>query len=118
VKMATLARRMAGVLSICVSTAAVSGEIFIDSVKSAALGRDLNFTVYLPDGYKEAPGKFPVVYLLHHQARPSCINRWSMKPEQSVCEATVPLRVTLPWPCPWSVSSRSSWSTRRAAEMT
>ena len=64
-KMATFARRVAGALSICVGTAAVSGEVFSDSVRSAALGRDLNFTVYLPDGYKDAAGKFPVVYLLH-----------------------------------------------------
>ena len=64
-KMATFARRVAGVLSICVGTAAVSGEVFSDSVRSAALGRDLNFTVYLPDGYKDAAAKFPVVYLLH-----------------------------------------------------
>ena len=64
-KMATFARRVAGVLSICVGTAAVSGEVFSDSVRSAALGRDLNFTVYLPDGYKDAAVKFPVVYLLH-----------------------------------------------------
>ena len=56
-KMATFARRVAGVLSICVGTAAVSGEVFSDSVRSAALGRDLNFTVYLPDGYKDAAAK-------------------------------------------------------------
>lgn len=64
-KMATLACHMASVLSVCVSTSAVCGEILSDSVKSAVLGRNLNFTVYVPDGYKDAPGTFPVVFLLH-----------------------------------------------------
>lgn len=60
-----LARALMGVLAMGVATAALSGELFSDSVPSTALGRDLKFTVYLPDGYKDAPGKFPVVYLLH-----------------------------------------------------
>lgn len=63
---ATLARALAGSLTLCLAgTIASAGELVIDSVASAALGRDLKFTAYLPDGYKDAPGKFPVVYLLH-----------------------------------------------------
>jgi len=64
-KSATIACRVTGVFLLCVSTAATSGELFADSVKSTALGRDLQFTVYLPDGYADAKDKFPVVYLLH-----------------------------------------------------
>ena len=52
-------------LMVCASAAAHSGELFADSVKSSALGRDIKFTVYLPDGYKDANKKFPVIYLLH-----------------------------------------------------
>lgn len=60
-RLATLTRIVAG-LALCVCGAATSaGELVVDSVASAALGRDVKFTAYLPDGYKEAPGKFPVV---------------------------------------------------------
>jgi len=61
----TWVRRAAAVLALCAGGTALGGELFGDSVNSAALGRDLKFTVYLPDGYKDAPGKYPVVYLLH-----------------------------------------------------
>ena len=62
----TTLARVAGGLALCVACAAASaGELVIDSVASAALGRDVKFTAYLPDGYKDAPGKYPVVYLLH-----------------------------------------------------
>ena len=59
------ARRAAGVWLVSAATLATAGEIVVDSVKSGALGRDVKFTVYLPDGYKDAAGPFPVVYLLH-----------------------------------------------------
>jgi len=42
-----------------------AGETIEDRLPSAALGRDLKFTVYVPDGYKDQPGPFPVIYLLH-----------------------------------------------------
>jgi S-formylglutathione hydrolase FrmB len=46
-------------------TATWAGETFEDRLPSAALGRDLNCTVYVPDGYKDQPGPFPFIYLLH-----------------------------------------------------
>lgn len=65
-KFTGFARRALGVLMVCAAASAHSGELFADSVKSAALGRDMKFTVYLPDGYnKDATQKFPVIYLLH-----------------------------------------------------
>jgi enterochelin esterase-like enzyme len=36
-----------------------------DTFTSTALGRDVNFTAYLPDGYKDTKERYPVVYLLH-----------------------------------------------------
>lgn len=42
-----------------------AGEVYRDKFASAALGRDVNFTVYLPDGYTTESGPFPVTYLLH-----------------------------------------------------
>jgi S-formylglutathione hydrolase FrmB len=47
------------------AAAAQAGELVIDKYTSAALGRDISFTVYLPDGYKEATARYPVTYLLH-----------------------------------------------------
>ncbi len=44
---------------------AAAGEVFADVVKSATLGIDLRFNVYLPDGYKDGTTRYPVVYLLH-----------------------------------------------------
>jgi len=56
---------LAGSLALCLSLAASAGQLVVDSAASAALGRDLKFTAYLPDGYKDAPTRYPVVYLLH-----------------------------------------------------
>ena len=61
----TWTRRIAGTLALCMATVSHAGELLIDSVKSAALGTDLPFTIYLPDGYKDGTAKLPVVYLLH-----------------------------------------------------
>ena len=60
--------RLASLAALALSVAgaaASAGELVVDSVASAALGRALKFTAYLPDGYKDAPGRYPVVYLLH-----------------------------------------------------
>ncbi len=53
------------VLAISLCTAAIAGETYVDSFKSSALNRDLKFTIYLPDGYKDSATRYPVVYLLH-----------------------------------------------------
>jgi enterochelin esterase-like enzyme len=42
-----------------------AGDWVADKFPSNALGREYPLTVYLPDGYKDAPGRFPAVYLLH-----------------------------------------------------
>ena len=44
---------------------ALAGRGVQDSYQSAALGRKVNFTVYLPDDYAKMTRKFPAVYLLH-----------------------------------------------------
>ena len=64
--LATLVRRCAGSLLLsAASLPALGGSLVPDHVKSAALGRDMGLTVYLPDVYKEASARLPVVYLLH-----------------------------------------------------
>lgn len=47
------------------ATAVRAGELLADTLKSSALGQDLRFNVYLPDGYKDGSARYPVVYLLH-----------------------------------------------------
>ena len=54
------------VLAMALVTPAQAGDVFSDAAPSPVLGRDIKFTVYLPDGYK--PGSttaYPVIYLLH-----------------------------------------------------
>lgn len=47
------------------SLSAQAGQVYADKAPSAALGRDVPFTVYLPDGYAQSTTAYPVVYLLH-----------------------------------------------------
>ena len=42
-----------------------AGKIVTDSISSKILGADVSFNVYLPDGFAETCGHYPVVYLLH-----------------------------------------------------
>lgn len=44
---------------------AQAGEVMADSFMSQALGRSYKMRVYLPDGYTNSAGSYPVVYLLH-----------------------------------------------------
>lgn len=69
---------LAMVAVLCVaSPVANAGEVFADAAPSPALGRDVKFTVYLPDAYKDASGLFPVVYLLHGAGGDE--NEWRVK---------------------------------------
>jgi enterochelin esterase-like enzyme len=56
---------LAAVLASVAAAGAQAGELYADHYTSAALGREINFTVYLPDGYKDATASYPVTYLLH-----------------------------------------------------
>lgn len=54
------------VLAAAFAVPAQAGQVFADQAPSSALGRDVKFTVYVPDGYQnEASATYPVVYLLH-----------------------------------------------------
>lgn len=44
---------------------AAASELVRDRVVSALLGRDIPLSIYLPDGYTQAGGKMPAIYLLH-----------------------------------------------------
>ena len=47
------------------ATTAFAGEVFLETFRSEALGRDYKYTVYLPDSYKKDDKKYPILYLLH-----------------------------------------------------
>ncbi len=44
---------------------AQAGQVFLETFKSAALGRDYKYTIYLPDSYAKDTKRYPVLYLLH-----------------------------------------------------
>jgi S-formylglutathione hydrolase FrmB len=52
-------------LSLAFSPLSVAGELQHKSVASAALKRDMTYTVYVPDGYQSSDLHYPVLYLLH-----------------------------------------------------
>ena len=64
-------------LALSLSSLVYAGELVRDNFTSAALGRKINFTVYLPDAYKDAAGRFPVIYLLHGAGGDE--NEWAAK---------------------------------------
>jgi S-formylglutathione hydrolase FrmB len=42
-----------------------AGEIRTEAFPSKALGRDMRYAIYLPDGYQNGRRQYPVLYLLH-----------------------------------------------------
>lgn len=44
---------------------AALGQVVAKTISSAALGRDVKYSVYLPDGYEVGEESYPVLYLLH-----------------------------------------------------
>lgn len=54
---------LSGVSALAVSAGA--GEIVAASFDSPTLGREYRYSVYLPGGYHEGQGRYPVLYLLH-----------------------------------------------------
>lgn len=59
------------------SATAWSGEIVQVNFSAAALNRDWNYSVYLPDGYAKGGQNYPVLYLLHGYAEDE--DEWVVK---------------------------------------
>ncbi|MBC7958202.1 MAG: esterase [Cytophagales bacterium] len=76
-KLRTLAAFAGLITALCMQGPAVAGEVFSDAVRSNALSRDVKFTIYMPDGYKDGAGPYPVVYLLHGAGGDE--NEWRVK---------------------------------------
>ena len=51
--------------ALALSATAFAGEVFLETFRSQALGRDYKYTVYLPDSYQKDDKKYPILYLLH-----------------------------------------------------
>jgi enterochelin esterase-like enzyme len=64
-KMRSLRHGCLIVVALFCAFAAQAGEVFTETFKSQAIGRDYKYTVYLPDAYKTGNTRFPVLYLLH-----------------------------------------------------
>ena len=50
---------------ISVTFSANAGKVITDSIHSTVLSTDVQFNVYLPDGFDKSDETYPVVYLLH-----------------------------------------------------
>lgn len=53
------------VLGLAAASLAHAGEVFLETFKSEALGRDYKYTVYVPDDYAKGEQRYPILYLLH-----------------------------------------------------
>jgi len=58
-------RILLSIVALLAVISATAGEIVTDSVKSEILGATVKYNIYLPEGFDESDGLYPVVYLLH-----------------------------------------------------
>jgi enterochelin esterase-like enzyme len=60
-------RLVGAIIALVIACASANAEslMTVESQHSVALGRDLRFTIYLPDGYERGDLRYPVLYLLH-----------------------------------------------------
>lgn len=63
--MLNIAGAIVALLMIVLGATASAGELRRESISSPALGRDMTFVVYLPEGYQSSGLQYPVLYLLH-----------------------------------------------------
>ncbi|WP_084545557.1 alpha/beta hydrolase [Cupriavidus malaysiensis] len=64
-------------LALAAGSACAAGQVFSDAAPSPTLGRELKFTVYVPDGYQAGAAAYPVIYLLHGADEDE--NSWRVK---------------------------------------
>lgn len=58
-------RALIVICCLCFAALAQAGEVFLETFRSATLGRDYKYTIYLPDSYAKDTKRYPVLYLLH-----------------------------------------------------
>src|SRR5882757_8901324 len=57
------------------TSVAEAGVITAAKVRSATLGEDIDYNVYLPGGYQASIQRYPVIYLLH--GRGDSMSAWT-----------------------------------------
>lgn len=84
------------------------GTITASSVRSATLGEDINFNVYLPAGYADSTQRYPVLYLLH--GRGDSMAAWTQmksRLDELIASGEIPPTIAIMPDAPWS--NRASW---------
>lgn len=84
------------------------GVIKSAAVRSATLGEDINYNVYLPAGYDESARRYPVIYLLH--GRGDSMSAWTQvksRLDELIGSGEIPPTIAIMPDAPWS--SRASW---------
>jgi enterochelin esterase-like enzyme len=84
------------------------GVIKSASVRSATLGEDINYNVYLPAGYDASTRRYPVIYLLH--GRGDSMSAWTQvksRLDELIGAGEIPPTIAIMPDAPWS--SRASW---------
>ena len=84
------------------------GVIKSAAVRSATLGEDINYNVYLPAGYDASTRRYPVVYLLH--GRGDSMSAWTQvksRLDELIGDGEIPPTIAIMPDAPWS--SRASW---------
>jgi enterochelin esterase-like enzyme len=84
------------------------GTVTTSSFRSATLGENIAYTVYLPSGYPEAGRRYPVLYLLH--GRGDTMSAWTRVKDELdalITSGEIPPVIAVMPDAPWS--SRASY---------
>ncbi|WP_344217491.1 alpha/beta hydrolase-fold protein [Kribbella sancticallisti] len=84
------------------------GTITAASVRSATLGEELAYNVYLPAGYEGSADRYPVIYLLH--GRGDSMSAWTQvksRLDELIGNGDIPPTIAVMPDAPWS--SRASY---------
>jgi enterochelin esterase-like enzyme len=89
-------------------SAAAQGTISSKSFRSATLGEDIAYNVYLPSGYADSTSRYPVLYLLH--GRGDSMSAWTRvqsELDSLIAAGDIPPLIAVMPDAPWS--SRASY---------
>jgi enterochelin esterase-like enzyme len=90
------------------SAAAAEGTITAGSFRSATLGEDIAYNVYLPAGYESSGKRYPALYLLH--GRGDSMSAWTQvkgELDAMIAAGEIPPVIAIMPDAPWS--SRASY---------
>ena len=85
------------------AAAIAPGTISTASMRSATLGEDINYNVYLPAGYESSSQRYPVIYLLH--GRGDSMSAWiqvKSRLDELISTGEIPPIIAVMPDAPWS----------------